>query len=463
MLPRAIRDRLQQPPIYLNSFALTPGITKGDLMAEFLSDHLADVINQLTAFRNTVDSGKRRNLLNALRQAQQEAKDKGIKISLDAAPAIVAAQIGQLQAGDAVAEAMGIREIPGTGDYEYLDHRWIESALNYYQTGANGRVKFPTASATVNPLKDLRDENGITRIAIAGDWGTGVDPADQYPYATALAVAAQMKTKEPHYTIHLGDVYYSGLESEETKKFVGCWPAGKFGSYTLNSNHEMYCGGKGYFNVLLADPMFRGSQEGLSYFALTNEDWLIVGLDSAYFAYYQSLLYEEGALFEPDAQKQPDGMVQSQWLAGLLKEHGHKRVIILTHHDGFDVQPITGKLSRKPLYQQVTAQMANVRDWWWYWGHVHGVIAYERIFFDNNAAVTPRCIGHGAIPYLPFPPDLSHLGDGTVRVQWVETDLARNGGDSRRAPNGYLLLTLKGAELHEELYDELGRKRWANF
>ena len=42
MLPRAIRDRLQQPPIYLNSFALTPGITKGDLMAEFLSDHLAD-------------------------------------------------------------------------------------------------------------------------------------------------------------------------------------------------------------------------------------------------------------------------------------------------------------------------------------------------------------------------------------------------------------------------------------
>jgi len=60
-------------------------------------------------------------------------------------------------------------------------------------------------------------------------------------------------------------------------------------------------------------------------------------LDTAYFAYYQSLLYENGALFEADAQKQKDGMVQAQWLSALLKEHGHKRFILLTHHDGFDV------------------------------------------------------------------------------------------------------------------------------
>lgn len=127
-------------------------------MAGFLSDHLANVINQLTAFRNTVDSGKRRNLLNALRQAQQEAKDKGIKISLDAAPAIVAAQIGQLQAGDAVAEAMGIREIPGTGDYEYLDHRWIESALNYYQTGqtAESSSRPPVQPSTPSKISATR-------------------------------------------------------------------------------------------------------------------------------------------------------------------------------------------------------------------------------------------------------------------------------------------------------------------
>jgi hypothetical protein len=430
-------------------------------MAGSLSDHLSNVISSLTLLRNTVDSDKRRNLLTALRQAQQEASEKGVTIAAGASPQAVAAQIGQLQAGDAVAEAMGIREIAGTGDYEYFDHHWIESALNYYQTGVAGRVPFPTATGVINPVKSLVKEDEI-RIAIAGDWGTGADPADRYPYATARSVADQMATKTPHYTIHLGDVYYSGLEAEETAKFVGHWPTGSVASYALNSNHEMYCGGKGFFNILLKNEKFK-AQQGLSYFALTNDVWLIVGLDTAYFAYYQSLLYENGALFEADAQKQKDGMVQAQWLSALLKEHGHKRVILLTHHDGFDVHPITGKLSRKPLYQQITAQMANVHDWWWYWGHVHGVIAYERIFFDNNSAVTPRCIGHGAIPYLPFPPDLKHLGDGTVRVQWVETDLARNGGDSRRAPNGYLLLTLKGAELREDLFDERGRQRWSNF
>ena len=401
-----------------------------------------------------------------MRQAQQEASGKGIAIAAGAAPQAVAAQIGQLQAGDAVAEAMGIREITGTGDYEILDRHWIESALNYYETGAAGRVPFPIAAAGINPVKPLETgADGTTRIAIAGDWGTGTNPtnpADKYPYATALAVAEQMATKDPHYTIHLGDVYYSGLEQEETDKFVDGWPKASVASYTLNSNHEMYCGGKGFFNILLKNEKFK-AQQGLSYFALTNDVWLIVGLDTAYFAYYQSLLYENGALFESDAQKQKDGMVQAQWLSALLKEHGHKRVILLTHHDGFDVHPITGKLSQKPLYQQVTKQMANVRDWWWYWGHVHGVIAYERIFFKDNSAVTARCIGHGAIPYLPFPPDLKNLGDGTVRVQWVETDLARNGGDSRRAPNGYLLLTLKGAELREELFDERGRQRWSNF
>ena len=107
-------------------------------MAGSLSDHLANVINSLTLLRNTVDSDKRRNLLTALRQAQQEASEKGIAIAAGAAPQAVAAQIGQLQAGDAVAEAMGIREITGTGDYEILDRHWIESALNYYETGAAG-------------------------------------------------------------------------------------------------------------------------------------------------------------------------------------------------------------------------------------------------------------------------------------------------------------------------------------
>ena len=43
---------------------------------------------------------------------------------------------------------------------------------------------------------------GEIRIALAGDWGTGTDEAAQ--------VAALIEAWRPHYSIHLGDIYYVG-------------------------------------------------------------------------------------------------------------------------------------------------------------------------------------------------------------------------------------------------------------
>ncbi len=56
------------------------------------------------------------------------------------------------------------------------------------------------------------------------------------------------------------------------------WPfaAGKV-SRTLNSNHEMYSGGFGYFDMALP-----AMHQDASYFALQNTNWLFVGLDTAY-------------------------------------------------------------------------------------------------------------------------------------------------------------------------------------
>jgi hypothetical protein len=418
-----------------------------------LAQHLGDLIDHLADFRNTVDSPKRRNLLNALRQVQAEAKAQNTATGASI-PATAMAIAGLPSAGK-LAESIGVREILGFGPYESLDHQWAESVLNYYQTGRN-RVPFPThQDHGINPVQNVVQTPEI-RIAIAGD--SGVDTRITPP----VAIAGLMNNRNPHYTIHLGDVYYSGLAKGEEDHFLNLWPAGSVGTYTLNSNHEMYCGGIGYFKVLLANPMFV-AQQGLSYFALTNDHWLIIGLDTAYFAYYQSLLYEEGSLAEPDTNKERNGLVQLQWLREVLGQNPNKRVILLSHHDGFDVNPATGAVSRKPLLQRITGELSRVRDWWWYFGHVHAPIVYQRIFFSNNSSVSARCVGHGAVPYEPFPQDLKKLGDGEVRVLWSETDLARNGGDSRRAPNGFLLLTLKGAEIKEEFYDELGRQRWSNF
>lgn len=53
-------------------------------------------------------------------------------------------------------------------------------------------------------MYDLHDENGHedVRVSIAGDWGTGTDEAE--------AVANHMKLFNPHFTVHIGDVYYIG-------------------------------------------------------------------------------------------------------------------------------------------------------------------------------------------------------------------------------------------------------------
>lgn len=72
----------------------------------------------------------------------------------------------------------------------------------------------------------------------------------------------------------------------------------------------------------------------------------------------------------------------------MLGQNPNKRVILLSHHDGFDVDPATGAVSRKPLLQRITGELSRVRDWWWYFGHVHAPIMYQRIFFSNNSSVS---------------------------------------------------------------------------
>ena len=436
-------------------------------MAGGLAGFLRNITDDLAKLKSP-NADARRQLFSALQLAEREATDKNIMLDPAATAAQIAAILGNLDAGDALAEATGVNDllgggIIGRGYYESFDPNWIQCLVNYYQTRSHLRP-FPShLREKINPLKPL--EGNPVRIAIAGDWGTGTipptaNPEDQAPFDTALAVAERMRNPTPEYTIHLGDVYYSGLGDEERDRFLRSWPQGSNGTYALNSNHEMYDGGAGYFDVLLNDPVFRQSQQGLSYFALTNDNWLIIGLDTAFLACHQSARYNEGYLSDPGME---NGTDQIAWLRETLGAHAGKRVIILTHHDGFDVNTVTGDLTMKPLYTEMTQIMRGVRDWWWYWGHVHNVAVYQRIALGHNSSVTPRCVGHGAIPYLPSRPNPAGLGRGGFRIEWSESDLARKTGDPRRAPNGFAVVTLNGADLHEQYYDEFGRLRWANY
>ena len=201
----------------------------------------------------------------------------------------------------------------------------------------------------------------------------------------------------------------------------------------------MYDGAFSYFDALAA--RFQG-QKGCSYFALENDDWLIVGLDSAYHA-DEWTLYMDGDI----------GDAQRQWLRGLPARRG---IIILSHHNGYDLQ---GR-NQADLYEQVLGQLVGEGGALrydrvvWYWGHLHNVAAYAPMSFSGTP-VYPRCIGHGAIPYG----DASEL-EGVEQVLWYETKNADDPDIPLRVLNGFAHLQLDGAALTESLVDENGCVRW---
>lgn len=303
----------------------------------------------------------------------------------------------------------------GCRKWELLDLLWSEALIKWIE---NLRRHAPFATT---PALIRMDRNVV--LAIAGDWGTG--PFESH--APAVNVAQQMQLAQADFTVHLGDVYYAGTGSQEDVDMKG-WPMGTHGAFTLNSNHEMYSGAHGYFAELKARfPV----QQGTSYFALYNDDWLIVGLDSAYAAKPLNL-YMDGVLNQP----------QIEWMRGLPKR---KKIMVLSHHQGFD---ISGH-HQTTLYQPVCDALGRVPDYW-YWGHLHNGIVYA----EQNG-LKARCAGHGAIPY-----GKACELDGHERVLFSETQKAGDPEYPERVLNGYVRVRLSGEEIVEEFVGEDGSVRW---
>ncbi|WP_405126883.1 hypothetical protein ACEPM2_19655 (plasmid) [Ralstonia pseudosolanacearum] len=164
----------------------------------------------------------------------------------------------------------------GCRKWELLDPKWGEALVEWMEHLADRASWGQTPGSVAMPPEHVS-------LAIAGDWGTGDGIAGK--------VAKAMGQRPADYTIHLGDVYYAGANADEGRD-LSAWPAGTLGQFTLNSNHEMYSGAVGYFRELAQRfPL----QNGTSYFSLQNDHWLIVGLDTAYYADEMNL-YMDGAL-----------------------------------------------------------------------------------------------------------------------------------------------------------------------
>ena len=169
--------------------------------------------------------------------------------------------------------------------------------------------------------------------------------------------------------LHLGDTYYSGEIDEVRDRLIGNWPERPAGTInrTLNGNHEMYSGGKGYFQALSS--FF---QQPASCFALQNSQWILVCLDTA----YQDFNLDEK---------------QVAWVNSIVNAAGTRRLLLFSHH-----QPFSQLDDQGPNLQIALADLLNTqRIHAWFWGHEHRLVLYDP---HPTWGFKGRCIGHGGFP-----------------------------------------------------------------
>jgi hypothetical protein len=292
--------------------------------------------------------------------------------------------------------------------FDTSDPGWLTVAFEKLKELFRGKHQFVKHTSLTSFRQNL-PTNAV--VALFADWGTG-EP-------TAQRVMQQIKARNPTHAVHLGDVYYSGTPKEVKNRFLDVIdlfgpPHSSCNYFALNSNHEMYSGGYGYFDTTL--PRF--GQEA-SYFCLANEDWQLIGIDSG---------YEDHGLQDP----------QKEWLAAQLQRRGPKNVL-LSHHQLFSPYE---SVSDKRLPKKIGDLLPNIYAW--FWGHEH-----KCIILGDHLGIKARCIGHAAIPdSVPY---------GAPRfddVQIVQVD-------ERRSPDGvnvhgFALLKFAGSRLDVSYIDEFG-------
>jgi hypothetical protein len=327
---------------------------------------------------------------------------------------------------------------------------WLRSYLAYV---FRKKHDFPDHTASPqNAMYDLLDEKGAdtVRIALVGDWGTGTDEAE--------CVADQMKKFVPHFTIHIGDVYYVGDPPEVNENCLGirnsnnnydpvCWPIGSRGSFALNGNHEMYANGGGYFDLLLprlglctAGKMF-GQQT--SFFCLQNSHWRVIAIDTGYNSIGLPILGQIPLINKIPGvggnAKLPDAVIE--WLKEIVKPQDNRGLIILSHHQyysGFEDQ------FPKPAQQMWDAGIRG--PVLWFWGHEHRFAGYE-LYGSDQLQAFGRCVGHGGMPLS--------LGVPTKKPTPMFYDQRKGAG---YGVNGHVNLEFAGPNLTATYVDLDGNK-----
>lgn len=316
-----------------------------------------------------------------------------------------------------------------TGGWVWLsDPRWaLALAHNLWTKATQDVAKFVAKPQVVKIDNDAQ-------IFLVSDWGTGLDRARRV--SDQIATHLRTNPRRQKIVVHLGDVYYSGTDREFEQRFLGCWPVAlgdNVLSFTLPGNHDMYSGGHAYFARALRDPRFN-RQGGCSYFALENDHWQILGLDSA---------YEDEGLHGDQAKWARDRIEQRPPGSG---------TILLSHHQPFSAH--SSGVINKVLRNKIGPVLETKRVDAWFWGHEHRCIVYGPEQVGHATLPFSSCIGHGGVPeYLV-------MQEGMTRpAPWRYEYLKKNSTDLQPwGTFGFAVVDIDGARTKVRYIDENGRQ-----
>lgn len=377
------------------------------------------------------------NILRQLEEAENKAGAKVLTTPHDAR----AARLQSLVASGEAAK-LNFQALP-SGGYEAM---FDTSDWGGWATVVWEKLKHLVPHDMVRPgTEQATPFADSARIAVVGDWGTGL-------YGAPKIAQAVMADPDPFAIVmHLGDVYYSGTRAEVDKRFLKSWPRPNGAvCRALNSNHEMYSGGDAYFDRIL--PSF--GQDG-SYFAYQNSHWTLIGLDVA---------YQDHAIDDE----------QVRWILEIVRKAGERKIVLFSHHQLYSNLEVEQgyKLWSHP---QFGALLGSKRVFAWYWGHEHRCTVYEAP--DQNFGLWARCIGHGGMPQSrDLTINLPRAGGAAYeRADWRSCAAltvdgnplpsavvleGRNeyiiGEEDKFSPHGYAVLTFDGPHLKEEVRSATG-------
>jgi hypothetical protein len=287
----------------------------------------------------------------------------------------------------------------------FILHHWgaLHPFLDYTQsTTQTGRWHLNTGAVLQKGIPT--DGDDVVRIAVAADWGAGTLESD---YVQKVMMVGNGTAFNPHWTIHVGDIYFVGSSDWVQSNCLGqaksgvtqgvTWPHGSLGSFAVEGNHEMYARATGFFDTFLptlgvndASGKPQGQQAG--FVSMENKYWRVILLDTGYNTY--SLIPK----MDNRNNTQPQAVID--WLVNVVdigNPEDTRGIIFMTHHQvesAFE-QPYLATPT------QIAALMPPGRTVVWLWGHEHRLAFYEKFSLPNSTVplnIYGRCIGNSGFP-----------------------------------------------------------------